>query len=145
MNVYSEDLRNKIVEAVFGRGMGGCLAVEGATTRVLFEAYVERVARSEPTGRAGRGDGQPLRPKRREGQELIEARGCEDLYLPPYSPELNLIEEAFSKIKCVLRRAAARTREALIDALGEAISAVGSTDALGFFGHCGYRRSGQLL
>lgn len=78
-------------------------------------------------------------------RELIEARGCELLYLPPYSPDLNPIEEAFSKIKALLRKAAARTREALIEALGVAISAVSPTDAIGFFEHCGYRRLVQLL
>ncbi len=78
-------------------------------------------------------------------RELIEARGCELIYLPPCSPDLNPIEEAFSKIKGLLRRAAARTREALIEALGAAISAVSSTDALGFFEHCGCRYPVQLL
>jgi len=67
------------------------------------------------------------------------------LFLAPYSPDLNPIEEAFSKIKGLLRKAAARSREALIEALGAAIWAVSPTDALGFFEHCGYRRSVQLL
>ena len=81
--------------------------------------------------------------------ELIEARGCEVLFVPPYSPDLNPVEEAFSKIKGLLRKAQARTREALIEALiealGAAISAVTAEDAAGFFAHCGYRRVGQLL
>jgi transposase len=126
-------------------GMGECLAVEGATTQVLFEAYVERAL--APSLRAGQvvvmdnlsaHKGQRVR-------ELIEEQGCELLYLPPYSPDLNPIEEAFAKIKALLRRAAARTRETLIEALGAAISAVTSEDALRFFEHCGYRRSVQLL
>src|SRR5215217_4785552 len=62
--------------------------------------------------------------KPRRVRELIEARGCELVYLPGYSPEYNPIEEAFSKIKEILRRAAARTREALVEALGLALSAV---------------------
>jgi len=126
-------------------GMGECLAVEGATTKVIFETYVERIL--APSLRAGqvvvmdnlsahKGD---------RVKELIEARGCELLYLPPYSPDLNPIEEAFSKIKALLRKAAARTRAALIDALGEAISAISSADAHGFFEHCGYHRPVQLL
>ncbi|MCA1837880.1 MAG: hypothetical protein LC674_03715 [Actinobacteria bacterium] len=53
--------------------------------------------------------------------------------------------EAFSKIKGLLRKAQARTREALIEALGAAISAVTAEDTVGFFEHCGYRRVGQLL
>ena len=58
------------------------------------------------------------------GKEIIEARGCELLYLPPYSPDFNPIEQAFSKIKGLLRRVEARTREALIEAMGRALSAV---------------------
>jgi DDE superfamily endonuclease len=69
-------------------------------------------------------------------KELIEDRGCELLYLPPYySPDFNPIEQAFSKIKGILRRAEARTREALIEAMGPALSAVSARDARGFFGH----------
>jgi transposase len=74
-------------------------------------------------------------PSRRE---LIEERGCELLYLPPYSPDLNPIEDAFLKNKGTLRRAEARTREALVEAMGAAISAVSARDASGFFEHCGY-------
>jgi transposase len=55
---------------------------------------------------------------------LIEAQeGCELLYLPPYSPDFNPIEEAFSKVKGSLRKAGARTREALVEALGAALDA----------------------
>lgn len=83
--------------------------------------------------------------KGEEVRELIEARSCELLFLPPYSPDLNPIEEAFSKIKGLLRKVEARTREALIEAMGAAISAVTAREARGFFEHCGYRRVGQLL
>ena len=72
-------------------------------------------------------------------RELVEERGAELLYLPPYSPDLNPIEEAFAKIKSLLRKAEARTREALVEAMGQAISAVSARDAQGFFEHCGYR------
>ena len=78
-------------------------------------------------------------------RELIEERGCELLYLPGYSPDYNPIEEAFSKIKGILRRACARTREALLEALGEALSAVSLRDAWGFFEHAGYHSLGQRL
>jgi transposase len=76
---------------------------------------------------------------------LIEGRGCELLYLPPYSPDFNPIEEAFAKVKALLRKAGARTREALVEALGAALDAVTVRDARGFLEHCGYRRVGQLL
>jgi transposase len=148
--VHSEVPRNRgpnttLLASMSVEGMGGCLAVEGATTKVVFEAYVERVL--APSLRAGQVvvmDNLSAHKGERV-RESIEARGCELLYLPPYSPDLNPIEEAFSKIKGSVRRAAARTREALIEALGVAISAVSSTDTLGFFEHCGYRRSVQLL
>ena len=78
-------------------------------------------------------------------RELIEGRECELLYLPPYSPDFNPIEEAFAKIKGVLRKAEARTREALVEAMGTAISAISAHDARGFFEHCGYRPRVQLL
>ena len=126
-------------------GMGSSLTVEGATNRDVFEAYVERALSPE------------LRPgqvvvmdnltahKGERVRELIEERGCELLYLPPYSPDFNPIEEAFSKIKAVLRKVEARTREGLVEAMGVAISAVSAHDARGFFEHCGYRPRVQLL
>ncbi len=78
-------------------------------------------------------------------KEIVEARDCELVYLPPYSPDFNPIEQAFSKIKGLLRRAEARTREALIEAVGWALSAVSVRDIRGFFWHCGYRMVDQLL
>lgn len=82
------------------------------------------------------------RPKRI--RELIEGRGCELIYLPAYSPDYSPIEEAFSKIKGLLRRAAARTKGALVEAMGVALSEVRAADARGFFEHAGYRPSVQL-
>ena len=70
---------------------------------------------------------------------MIEARGCELLYLPPYSPDLNPIGEAFAKVKALLRRAGARTPETLMEAMGQALEAVTVRDARRFFEHCGYR------
>ena len=68
-----------------------------------------------------------------------EARGCQLWLLASYSPDFNPIEEeAFSKVKAMLRRAKARVLEALFEATEEALSAVSSEDARGYFGHCGY-------
>jgi len=134
-----------LLASMSSKGMGPTLAVQGGTNKAVFEAYVERVL--GPT----LGTGQVVvmdnlsAHKGEEVRELIEARGCEVLFLAAYSPDYNPIEEAFSKIKGLLRKAQARTREALIEALGEAISAVTAGDARGFFEHCGYRRVGQLL
>jgi transposase len=78
-------------------------------------------------------------------REVIEGRGCKLRYLPAYSPDLNPIEEAFSKVKGILRRAEAPSREALIEAMGEALSAISSRDAMGFFEHRGYSLLVQQL
>jgi transposase len=84
------------------------------------------------------------RPKRI--REMIEQQGCELLYLPAYSPDYNPIEEAFTKIKNLLRKAAARSKEALVEAIAAALfSAITAEDARGFFEHAGYRPIGQLL
>jgi transposase len=126
-------------------GMGPTLAVEGATTAAVFEAYVEKVLAPSLKG------GQIVvmdnlgahRPKRI--RELIKERGCELLYLPSYSPDYNPIEGAFAKIKNLLRDAAARTKEALVRAMGVALSTISTQDARGFFEHAGYRSSAHLL
>ncbi len=126
-------------------GMGPSLAVEGSTTKEVFEAYLEQVLLPEVhEGQVLIMDKLPAHKPNRM-RELIEERGCQLLYLPSYSPEYNPIEEAFSKIKEILRRACARTREALIEALGEALSAISLRDAWGFFEHAGYYPTGQLL
>jgi transposase len=67
--------------------------------------------------------------------------GCQCRYLPSYSPDYNPIEEAFAKIKNLLRKAAARTNEAI----GVALSVVSAEDARGFFEHAGYRSTGHFL
>ncbi len=119
-------------------GMGEAMTVEGSTTAKVFEAYVEEF----------------LAPNLKEGQvvildnltahksekvrELIDVRGCELIFLPAYSPDFNPIEEAFSKIKAHLKKAAARTREVLLEAIGRALDAITVSDALGWFAHCGY-------
>ena len=120
-------------------GMGPSLAVEGATNREIFETYVGRVL--APTLRRGQlvvMDNLTAHKGERV-RELIEQQGCELLYLPPYSPDFNPIEEAFSKIKHLIRKAEARSREGLVEAMGTAISALSAQDARGFFEHCGYR------
>jgi transposase len=126
-------------------GMGPSLAVEGATTRAVFEAYVEQaLAPSLHPGQVVVMDNLTAHKGQRV-RELIEERGCKLVFLPPYSPDFNPIEQAFSKLKGILRGAEARTREALIEAMGRALSAVTATDVSGFFGHCGYRAKAQLL
>ncbi len=127
------------------RGMGETLAVEGSTNQEVFEAYIERVL--APTLEAGQVvimDNLSAHKPARVG-ELIESRGCELIYLPAYSPDFNPIEEAFAKIKGMLRQAGARTKDALVEVLGEAISAISAQDARGYFEHAGYRLRARLL
>src|SRR5687768_2383750 len=126
-------------------GMGPSLSVAGATTARLFEAYVEKVlAPSLKEGQIVVMDNLGAhRPKR--VRELIEERGCELVYLPSYSPDLNPIEEAFAKIKHLLREACARSKKALLEAMGSALLAVSAQEARGYFEHAGYHRAGQLL
>ncbi len=124
-------------------GIGGAMAFEGATTKVVFESYVEQVLAPvlEPgqivvMDNLGAHKGETVK-------ELIEARGATLLFLPAYSPDFSPIEEAFSKIKALLKRAAARAREALVGAIEEALLAVTPQDALGWFAHCGYQVEAQ--
>src|SRR5215212_9111614 len=126
-------------------GMGETMAVEGSTNREVFEACVEHAL--TPKLEAGQvvimdnlSAHKPARVR-----ELIERRGCELIYVPAYSPDFNPIEEAFSKIKGMLREAGARTKDALVGVLGEALSAVSAQDAGGYFEHAGYRPQAQLL
>jgi transposase len=114
--------------------------------REVFEAYLERVL--GPSLRAGQEVVVMDNLSSHKGsrvRELIEERGCELMYLPPYSPDLNPIEEAFAKLKALLRRAGARTHEALIEAIGRALDAVTASDARGFFEHRGYHAKAHLL
>src|SRR5437868_615122 len=76
-------------------------------------------------------------------RQLIENQGCHVLFLPAYSPDFSPIEEAFSKVKTFLRRMKARTREALEEAIAQALLTVTSQDARGWFTHGGYLSSAE--
>jgi transposase len=134
-----------LLASITARGLGPCLAVEGPTTREVFETYLEWVL--APALRPGQTVVVDNLSSHKGGRvkEIVAGRGCELVYLPPYSPDLNPIEQAFSKVKGLMRKAEARTREALVEAMGRALDALTSRDARGFFGHCGYRTVDQLL
>ena len=74
-----------------------------------------------------------------EIQEAIAARGAWAVFLPPYSPDFNPLENCWSKIKNILRSLKPRTLEELLDALVEACSSITRQDILGWFRHCGYQ------
>ena len=74
-------------------------------------------------------------------REAIEARGAELRYLPPYSPDLNPIEQAFAKLKALLRKAAARTKDGLWNAIGSLLDLFPPAECANYLANAGYRRS----
>ena len=132
------------IDAVSTQGMGAAMSVEGATDGVAFETYVEHFLL--PTLKEEQVvvmDNLQVH-KSKKVRKLIESVGASVLFLPPYSPDFSPIEEAFSKIKTILRSIEARTRETLVEAIGQALDAVSRRDALGWFSHCGYPLTDQL-
>jgi transposase len=117
------------------------LVIDGAMNGETFRAYIEQFL--APT--LAHGDiviMDNLASHKVAGvREAIEARGASLIYLPPYSPDLNPIEQAFAKLKALLRKAAPRTVEALWAVIGEALSAFSSTECANYLADAGYRRS----
>lgn len=119
-------------------GIGASMMIEGGVNAPAFETYVEQIlAPSLQSGQMVVMDNLRVHKAARV-QQLIEDRGCQLLFLPAYSPDFSPIEETFSKIKAFLRRTGARTREALQEAIAQALLTVTSQDAHGWFRHCGY-------
>ena len=119
-------------------GLDAPWTLDGAMDADAFEVYVEQVL--VPTLHGGEIvvlDNLSSH-KRPRVAELIQAAGAEIWYLPPYSPDLNPIEEMWSKVKQILRSIAARTVDALIEAIGNALEQVTPEDILGWFTHAGY-------
>ena len=116
------------------------MVLDGPMDGSAFEAYVTQVLL--PTLRPG--DivvmDNLAAHKRAEIAFEIEAAGARLLYLPPYSPDLNPIEMAFAKLKAALRKAAARSIEALLDAIAAALAAFTAQECLNFFAAAGYDR-----
>jgi len=127
-----------LISSLSLQGIGESLIVDGAANTELFEIYIEQIlAPSLHAGQIVIMDNLKIH-KGQKVRQAIEARECQLLFLPAYSPDLSPIEEAFSKIKAVLRRRGARTREALQAALEYALTTVSVADATGWFSHCGY-------
>ena len=114
------------------------MILEGSANATAFEIYVEQLlAPSLQAGHIVVMDN--LRAHKGERvRQAIEAKGCQVLFLPGYSPDFSPIEETFSKLKTNLRRTGARTREALEEAICQALLTVTAQDARGWFRHCGY-------
>lgn len=126
-------------------GIPAAMTVAGAMDRIAFEVFVREIL--VPSLRPGQvvvWDNLSVH-KSADAQHWIEARGCQLLWLPPYSPDFTPIEQAFSKLKTALRRAQARTREALDEAMTTALATITAADARGWFAHCGYSIPAQLI
>lgn len=126
------------VGALRTSGMTAPTVIDGAMNGELFLAYVEQ--QLVPTLQAG--DivvMDNLSSHKRAGvQEAIAAAGATLMYLPPYSPDLNPIELAFSKLKTLLRKSAARTVPELWDRIGELVQQFHPRECRNYFRHCGY-------
>lgn len=127
-----------LIAALDHAGVRCSMTLDGAVNRLAFEAFVEQVLR--PTLRPGdlvvldnlsshKGSRTP---------EMIRDARAELVYLPPYSPDLNPIELAFSKIKQALRSLSLRTVDAMWSTMQSVLDQVTVNDARGFFQHCGY-------
>lgn len=132
--------RGSNLTTIAALGLSGVLtsfAFSGPNDGVTFELFVRKV----------------LVPELRAGQvviwdnlgahyrsstlEAVRAAGCEVWFLPPYSPDLNPIEECFSKVKAWLRRVGARTVDGLVASIAEGFARVSGADVRGWFGHAG--------
>ena len=127
-----------LIGALSVKGLGAVQVMEGALTQHRFAWYITQCL--APTLRAGDVlllDNASAHKVAGVTERLAE-RGVQLLCLPPYSPDFTPVEQAWRKLKTKLRAAQARTRQALEQALQQAIDWITSTDALGWFDHCGY-------
>ena len=127
-----------LVACLSNQGIIAPMVLDGPLDGEMFNAYVEKILCKE----IKRGDiliMDNLSTHKVKGiREKVEAKGAHILYLPPYSPDFNPIEKAFSQIKAFLRKAAARTKENLQDAIAKAIDCVTPFNARNYFASCGY-------
>lgn len=120
-------------------GMGPSMSIEGSSDTESFGLYMRNIL--APQLKAGQivlMDNLSVH-RSKWVRELIEEAGCQLWLLPSYSPDLNPIEEAFSKVKNLIRKAKARTLQTLFEATAQALRAVSKEDARGFFEDCGYK------
>ena len=126
-----------LISSIALEGMGPSMSIEGSSDTDSFGRYMREIlAPSLKSGQIVLMDNLSVHTSGWV-RELIEERGCKLWLLPSYSPDMNPIEEAFSKVKNLIRKAKARTLAALFGATAEALDAVSADDAHGYFEHCG--------
>ncbi len=133
-----------VIAAMSMQGRGATMVLDGAMDTAAFEVYIRHFLL--PTLHPGQVvvlDNLSAHKNPRI-RTLIEGRGCALWYLPAYSPDLSPIEEAFAKLKTLVRRAAARTKAALLEAIAAALAHITAADAQSFFTHCGYATQNVL-
>ena len=146
--VYGSVPRNRranmtLLASLSLQGVGEALILEGSADSTAFEIYIEQLlAPSLQAGQIVVMDNLSTHTGKKV-RLAIEAKGCQLLFLPSYSPDFSPIEEAFSKLKAFLRRVGARTPETLQESIRQALLTITPCDALGWFTHCGYHRSEQ--
>jgi transposase len=127
-----------LIAALTFEGMGESMIIEGAANAAAFERSVEEIlAPSFSSGQIVIMDNLAAHQGKKV-EQLIQDKGCQLLFLPAYSPDFSPLEETFSKLKTYLRRVGARTREALQEAICQALLTVTAQDAQGWVRHCGY-------
>jgi transposase len=128
-----------LISSIGMEGMGPSMSIEGSSDTESFGLYMRNIL--APTLKRGQivlMDNLSVHTSKWV-RELIEERGCQLWLLPSYSPDMNPIEEAFSKVKNLIRKAKARTLQALFEVTAEALRKVSQEDAWGFFEDCGYK------
>jgi transposase len=129
-----------VIAALDRNGMRCSMTLDGPVNREAFEAFVQKVLC--PSIKAG--DIVVMdnlsSHKGERVKQLIESAGATLMYLPPYSPDLNPIEPAFSKFKQLVRSAGHRVMDILWNDLQRMLDQISTGDAEGFFSHCGYGR-----
>ena len=129
---------NTLVAAMRLDGVVAPLLLDGPVNGDIFASYIEGCLVPELTpGDIVIMDNLPAHKSLRVAA-AIERVGCILVYLPPYSPDFNPIENMWSKMKANLRKTAARTFDTIVDAAKHALLAVTPEDCEGFFSHCGY-------
>lgn len=133
--------RLSVLSAIGVEGVLATMSLEAATDGDTFAAYLEQVLL--PVLRERKPEAvlvmDNLRPhKTPQVQAVLDRSGFPYRYLPSYSPDFSPIEPGWAKMKAYLRRVAARTVEALQQALAPALDTITAQDAAAFFRHCGY-------